>query len=313
MEDLKKILSGHYVFDGGITDGTIMLRTVESYGGFGEAIQAIGAAKVALILSGSCVCEYTRTIPVTTTLIILPDTTITVNPHATLTMNCGVLSMSATAWRTLVGGGGTFVDNAIDLSETAGGPTGPKGATGPTGPSVTGPTGPSVTGPGGPTGPTGPVSTEPSTVTGPTGPVSTAPSTVTGPTGPQGDGGPTGPVSTEPSTVTGPTGPSVTGPTGADSTVTGPTGPSVTGPTGADSTVTGPTGPDNALIPGPTGPGGPTGPANVTGPGGPTGPTGPGLDAITIGGITVTISNPQLGDILTYSPTGPAWINAQPA
>jgi len=221
MEDLKKILSGHYVFDGGITDGTIMLRTVESYGGFGEAIQAIGAAKVALILSGSCVCEYTRTIPVTTTLIILPDTTITVNPGATLTMNCGVLSMSATAWRTLVGGGGTFVDNAIDLSETAGGPTGPKGATGPTGPSVTGPTGPSVTGP---------------------------------------------------------TGPSVTGPTGPS--VTGPTGPSVTGPTGADSTVTGPTGPQ---------------------------------DASTIGGVTVTINNPQPGDILTYSPTGPAWINAQPA
>jgi len=28
----------------------------------------------------------------------------------------------------------------------------------------------------------------------------------------------------------------------------------------------------------------------------------------------VTISNPQEGDILTYigSPTGPAWINAQP-
>jgi hypothetical protein len=324
MEDIKKVSSGHYIFEGGVEDALVNMKSVESMGGFSEAIQAVGSTPVALSCSSALFCDYTRTIPSTVTLVLLPGFSCVIAGGATLTLNCAVIAF-VDGWAAKFTGSGTFVNNAVDLALS--------GGAGPTGPAVTGPTGAS----GAPSTVTGPAST----VTGPTG-ASGAASTVAGPTGASGEIGITG-ASGAASTVPGPTGISgeastVTGPKGGDgptgasgeaSTVTGPTGPdnaTITGPTGASgekgdqgitgasgeaSTVPGPTGPDNATITGPTGATGASGAASTVP--GPTGASGSGVDAITIGGIAVTITNPQDGDILVYTTTGPAWINQQPA
>jgi hypothetical protein len=188
--DKVEVPKGRHVFAEGVEDALMNLRTVESFGGFQNAIQAAGNTPIALTASTIQYVTQNLIVPSTVTLILLPGFSCIIAQNKTLTLNCVILSLFG-SWDAAFGGTGTFVHSGA--SEFGPGEVGPTGAastvTGPTGAHVTGPTGAAATGPTGAGGAA-------SVVTGPTG----NPSVVTGPTG----------VGGEASLVTGPTGPGTT-------------------------------------------------------------------------------------------------------